>query len=387
MATTEILSQVKVEAREEYVESTPTGIELEDDHSADTRVPDDPDPWDPDKIRIHTKHYSLSQVVEMTEVGDIDLAPDFQREFVWKPPQRWALIESLLLGIPLPSFYFNEDDEGKLQVIDGVQRLTTIYGFVNNEFKLGKMTYLHDLKGQGFDDLSKPFQRRLKGAQFVAHVIDPQTPYRVKFDIFRRINTGGTRLSAQEIRHCMSAAQSRDFLAKLVNDESFKIATGGVLNKHPRMADREVALRFIAFRLSDPDDYAKHGSLDEFLGCVTKQLDDMDKHELEGHLRVFVQGMRNCHAVFGEYAFRKWPEGSERKNPINRALFETWGTVLAGYEEGNIRKSARDLARRAREMMTSDADFIDSISSTTGDVSRVRTRFAKVRGVVRELVR
>ena len=139
---------------EEYFESRATGVEIEGE---DPPPSDDPEPWDPEKIRVHTKHYSLRQLMEMVVEGDIDLAPDFQRQYVWKPQQRSALIESLLLGIPLPSFYFNEDTSARLQVVDGVQRLTTIYRYlIDKSFSLGKVTYLHDLEGQGFDDLS-PF--------------------------------------------------------------------------------------------------------------------------------------------------------------------------------------------------------------------------------------
>ena len=94
------------EIREEYFESHATGVEVE---TEDSPSPDEPKPWDPEKIRIHTKHYSLRQLVDMIEEHDVDLAPDFQRHYVWKDAQRWSLIESLLLGIPLPSFYFNEN--------------------------------------------------------------------------------------------------------------------------------------------------------------------------------------------------------------------------------------------------------------------------------------
>ena len=279
MPTTDNPSQTGDEVREEYFESHATGIELEVDEPS---RPEEPEPWDPEKIRIHTKHYSLRQVVEMIADGDIDLAPDFQRHYVWKARQRSGLIESLLLGIPLPSFYFNEDGTGRLQVVDGVQRLTTICQYVTDPTdKLGVVTYLHELEGQGFDDLASLFRRRMNSAQFVAHVIDPQTPYRVKFDIFRRINTGGTPLSAQEIRHYMSKIRSRNFLKKLVNEQSFITATGGALNNHPRMADREVALRFVAFRLFTSEEYAQHGSFDEFLGFVTDQIDDPESHNLD----------------------------------------------------------------------------------------------------------
>ena len=372
------------EVREEYVESRATGVEVETEISP---PPDEPEPWDPEKIRIHTKHYSLRQLVDMIADADIDLAPDFQRHYVWKSPQRWSLIESLLLGIPLPSFYFNETTSGLLQVVDGVQRLTTIFRYVNEKvFKLGSVTYLHDLEGQGFDDLAAMFRRRLNSAQFVAHVIDPQTPYRVKFDIFRRINTGGSPLSAQEIRHCMSDARSRAFLKALVNDKSFSTATGGGLTGHPRMADLEMALRFVGFRLFTPDEYAQYGSFDEFLGIATQRLDDSADQSLDKLHADFVRGMTNCHAVFSDYAFRKWPLRTTRRNPINRALFESWGTVLADHNETAVRARAGALVKRAREMMTNDSEFIGSISGSTGDVRNVRARLRSVRNAAQEVL-
>ena len=383
MPSMNISEQTRDDVREEYVESVATGVEVEDQLPSD-----EPEPWDPEKIRIHTKHYSLRQVVEMIADGDIDLAPDFQRNYVWNARQRWGLIESLLLGIPLPSFYFNEDATGQLQVVDGVQRLTTIFRYVKEQsFKLGKVTYLQEFEGQGFDDLAAPFRRRLNSAQFVAHVIDPQTPYRVKFDIFRRINTGGSPLSTQEIRHCMSKNRSRKFLRELVSDQSFLSATDGALENHPRMADREVALRFVAFSLYTPDDYAEHGSFDEFLGFVTEQLDDLANQSLD-QLRIdFVRGMTNAYAVFGDHAFRKWPVDATRRNPINRALFESWGTALADHDENTVSIVASDLVDRARGMMTNDQEFINAISGSTGDIRNVRTRFGKVRELLEEALR
>ncbi len=385
MPTTRIPSQVEAEVREEYFESQATGVELEIDEPLQ---PEDPEPWDPEKIRIHTKHYSLRQVVDMIADGDIDVAPDFQRQYVWNARQRAGLIESLLLGIPLPSFYFNEDSTGRLQVVDGVQRLTTIFRYVKDQtIKLGNVTYLHELKGQGYGDLAAVFRRRLGSAQFVAHVIDPQTPYRVKFDIFRRINTGGTPLSAQEIRHCMSKPRSRDFLKQLVSDESFVTATGGSLRNHPRMADREVALRFIAFRLFGAEKYAQHAGFDEFLGAVTDQLDDPAGYDLELLRAEFIRGMTNSYLVFGEHAFRKWPlDETTRKSPINRALFESWGTVLADHDEAELQTVTSELVKRAREMMTTDNEFVNSISSSTGAVGNVRTRLGRVRAVVEKVL-
>ena len=377
--------QTDGEVIEEYFESHATGVEFEDSGSP---VVEEPAPWDPEKIRVHTRHFSYRQVVDMIHDGDIDLAPDFQRRHVWKDRQRSGLIESLLLGIPLPSFYLDEDKEGRLQVVDGVQRLTTIYRYsAEQSFKLGKMTYLKDLEGQGFGDLASLFRRRLNTSQFVAHVIDPQTPYRVKFDIFRRINTGGTPLSAQEIRHCMSKNQSRDFLRNLVSNENFATATGNALKDHPRMADREVALRFVAFRLFAPEDYSSRGGFDEFLNEATNRLDSATGDILGKLKGDFIRGMINGHTVFGEHAFRKWPCDSSRKSPVNRGLFESWGTALADYDESVIRNAANDLVGRARKMMTDDQEFIGSITSSTGTERNVRIRLGRVRDLVREVVR
>lgn len=373
--------------QEEYFESQPTDVEVEEEAAPATN---DPEPWDPEKIRIHTKHYSLRQIVDMIADGDLDLAPDFQRHYVWKDWQRWGLIESLLLGIPLPSFYFNEDMSGRLQVVDGVQRLTTIYRFVREKsFRLKGLTYLYALEDKGFDDLGGVFRRRLQGAQFVAHVIDPQTPYKVKFDIFRRINTGGSPLSAQEIRHCMSGARSRKFLMELTHEPSFLQATSSRLVDHPRMADREIALRFVAFRIFTVDDYASYAGLDDFLGAATARIDDenaLSTEQLEELKRELVRGMIHAHLVFGDYAFRKWPHGVDRRNPINRALVETWGSVLANYPKERLLEKRDELVTRARDLMTDDAAFINAVFGTTSDVANVRERFTKVRTVVQEVL-
>jgi len=389
-------------SQEEFFESQPTGVEVEDESPPAVK---DPEPWDPEQIRIHTKHYSLRQIVDMIADKDVDLAPDFQRQYVWKDWQRWGLIESLLLGIPLPSFYFNEDPDGRLQVVDGVQRLTTIYNFVkgdtdegthpdedrsravNRSFRLGSLTYLHDLEGRAFGELDGAFRRRLLGSQFVAHVIDPQTPYRVKFDIFRRINTGGSPLSAQEIRHCMSGARSRMFLKQLGEDADFVAATGASLKHHPRMADREVALRSVAFRLFSVEDYAKSGTLDDFLGKATEHIDSVltDDQLRDVHV-VFSRGMRHAKIAFGDNAFRKWPRDAERRYPINRALVETWGTVLADFDESRVVERQEQLVQRARDLMTDDRTFIGSIAGSTGDTANVRERFAKVRIVATEVL-
>lgn len=187
-------------------------------------------PYNPKLIRVDTKPFSIFQISQMIENEDIDLSPDFQRGFVWNDITRKSrLIESLLLRIPLPVFYFAQDEEGLFQVVDGVQRLTVIQSFMKNEFKLKNLEYLHECEGKWFRNpnvekdmsLSGIYTRRIEQTQLFINVIDPQTPYRVKYDIFKRINTGGKTLNNQEIRNCLAYARTREFLHALSKSEEF----------------------------------------------------------------------------------------------------------------------------------------------------------------------
>ena len=150
-------------------------------------------PWDPKHIRITTKNFTLREIFTQIEDGDLDLAPDFQRSFVWKDSQQIRLIESILLGIPLPAFYFNQDALGAHQVIDGVQRLTTVKLFMSDKLVLDaqRLEYLKVLQGHAYSTIDHATRRRFAGTQIVAHVIEPQTPDEVKYDIFNRVNTRG----------------------------------------------------------------------------------------------------------------------------------------------------------------------------------------------------
>ena len=343
-------------------------------------------PWDPQDIRVSTRNFSLRNMIDTIADGGLDLAPDFQRLHVWKPVQKVQLIESVLLQIPLPAFYFAEDANGVMQVVDGVQRLSTINDFVTGDPKRGGgfpligLEYLSDVKGKRFNDLPAVWKRRIHNTQIVAHVIEPSTPAAVMYDIFRRINTGGTPLRAQEIRHCVSKQRSRAFLKELAATSAFEIATNGKLKNHRRMVDRELALRFVAFWCHGPEGYLRNDSLESFLLRATRSLDDervIDDVALVDIKSAFERGLTLAHEVFGGYAFRKWPTGLDRLAPINRALFETWTVELARADRSVVRENAERIKDLARHGMASDSNYIDSVSSATGDVRSVQGRFEK----------
>ncbi|MEV7063691.1 DUF262 domain-containing protein [Streptomyces collinus] len=366
-------------AHEEYF--LDEGMDVEVETEADEEPPEIDRPWNPEQIRVNTKQFSLRNALDMIDDESLELAPDFQRGRVWKLGQKSRLIESVLLQIPLPAFYFAEDADGLMRVVDGLQRLSTIHDFVRggeeSGFALKGLEYLDKVvEGKRFEELPAPWKRRIHNAQIMAHVIDPTTPPDVMYDIFKRINTGGTPLNAQEIRHCMSGKRSRRILKEMTSTDVFHEATG--LRDHLRMNDREMALRFTAFRLLGTEGYVKDAAMDPFLQRATRLLDSSDKVDDDRISRLqaeFSRGMTNARLVFGEHAFRKWPEGVTWRNPINRPLFETWSLVLARYDADDLRGRKDAIVAQARSLMTHNFTYLDSITSSTGDVNRVLYRF------------
>jgi len=339
-----------------------------------------PQPWDPEKIRIVTKTFALGQVLEMLAEAEIDLAPEFQRDYVWKERQQSRLIESVLLGIPLPMFYFNQDDQLKMQVVDGLQRLTTIRNFASNQFSLSDLEYLTELAGKRYEDLTGVQKRRFRNTQIQSHVIDPETPFELKFDIFKRINTGGSPLNAQEIRHCLTTNKVRGLLKEATELPSFIAATGGALKNARRMEDKEVVLRFLAFFLHEQE-YPSASGLDDFLWRGMRSLDNHPESGVKALLVVLDRSMLNNRQVFGEQAFRKLSTG--RKNPINRALFDCWSVALADVLPDVVELKKSQIYRGAERLLGEDP-FVQSITLGTDNPRKVRYRFEEVRKVVRE---
>jgi hypothetical protein len=357
-------------------------------------------PWDPKDIRITTKVFTIREIFTQIEEGELDLAPDFQRSFVWKDKQQLRLIESILLGIPLPAFYFNQVKDGAHQVIDGVQRLTTLKRFMsdNLELKEADLEYLKSLQGKKFSSLDVAIRRRFSGTQIVAHVIEPQTPDEVKYDIFSRVNTGGSQLNAQEIRHCMSKTKSRAFLHSLVVSQSFDLVmgrtffqkdetTGKWVRNDLRMADREMALRFCAFYVASEEDYAKAENLDKFLLQFTKRIDEkFSESEFQETKIAFERAMQNCHTILGNAAFRRWLPGDTRRGPFNRAIFESQAIAFTKYSLEELLPHKEAIQKAFRELFL-DATYDNAVRFGTGSPLKVKQRLSKPKEQLEKILR
>ena len=334
-------------------------------------------PFDPEKIRVRTVNVVVDLIVARIEHGEINLAPGFQRIVgIWSRERKSRLIESLLLRIPIPVFYVAADQDEVWSVVDGLQRTSTIFDYVTGKFPLQRLEYLTNLDGCLFTELPRNMQRRIRETQLVVNVIDPGTPEEVMFNIFRRINTGGVPLNGQEIRHALHPGPVSDYLKELASSEEFKTATDNSVRDR-RMEDRECVLRFIAFHVDPWEDYSAN-DLDGYLGTAMKRVNDMDTPTRAVLAGDFMRAMRGAYRIFETYAFRKRFARQEYRYPINKALFDAWSVGLARLPDDAVDALVDNRERIIDEfisLMNTDAEFVASISASTGDPARVRKRF------------
>ncbi len=344
-------------------------------------------PFDPEKIKMRTETRSLDLILRRIEYKEIDMAPDFQRRArVWPEEKKGRLIESLLLNIPLPVFYVCAFENGDWAVVDGLQRLTTVSDYTNNVFKLKNLEYLKNLEGKVFDDLPRSLKRRIEETSIVIHVIEPGTPEDVMINIFKRINTGGEPLKAQEIRNALAKGPVRDFLNNLAKSEAFLSAAGKVNDK--RMDAQECISRFFAFFLCSHQEYGD-SDLDSFILSTMHKISKMTESERNNLKNIFERSMVYSKDIFQEYAFRKFDKAAGRRGPVSKALFEAVSVNLARLDDKKIKillKRREDVLNSYLELMN-DQDFMASISAATGSKSRVIKRFDAINTVFSENLR
>ncbi|UUY50380.1 DUF262 domain-containing protein [Streptomyces yangpuensis] len=371
----------------------PTGVELElpaDEEGEELGEYRDADglsaPFRPESISIRTETTTVDLLLSRLREGMLDLAPDFQRRSgIWSDRAQSRLIESLLLRIPISNFHMAQGDEDKWAVVDGVQRLTAIARFMEPKLTGGLgplalrgMDYLWQLQGMTYQDLSGRLKIRLRETQLTVHIMQQGTPEAVKYNVFSRINTGGMPLKPQELRHALVSGVVRTFLADLAEDPAFGEATRRSVSNE-RMADREMVLRFLAFRLTNPAAHTEK-DFDKFLIDAMYRINTLTEERLEQLAREFRVAMRCAWDLFGEHAFRKWRGGKRSSSVINKALFETISVNLAlldDHERNRLVASRARVHDRFFELMD-DWDFDRSISGSTGDPAKIRTRFQEV---------
>lgn len=371
--------------------------------------------------RIKSKTPVLSLIFDRVQFGDIELQPDFQRkDRIWNDEKKSKLIESILLKLPLPVFYFGEriaDD--KWVVVDGLQRITTIFDFISGDFKLSKLEILDELNGKDFRGLSRTEQRAIREYEITAYFIEMNKDSTdLIVELFHRINTYGVKLSDQEIRSALNQGSSVKFLRYLASKQEFKQATHSKV-KPDRQKDMELCLSALAFITIGFENYT-FNSYDKFL---SRAMELLNKYKLEllnekeidsGYASISKECMEYLHIekkylkalnlaydVFGDLAFIKEP--GSNSSPISKQLYEviiyyfyhmtdTQEALLLNNSEklvdtlySAIEKNSKEYATwESQVYIDAERGFKDSISTSTGKKITILYRFNSFAKILEE---
>lgn len=371
--------------REELLEiNSIDGIEIEDDTN-NSEIQEIATPFNPNDVDIRTKTMSLDLIIKRLKSDAIDLNTSFQRKAnLWDLTKQSRLIESILVRFPLPAFYFDGSNDDKWLVVDGLQRISTLNNFVNLEsFTLRNLEFLVQFNNMKFSELPIPLQRRIEEFEITSYIIAAGTPKILKFNVFKRINTGGLTLTTQEIRNALYQGNATDLINKMSELSSFKRATSFSISDQ-RMLDQEFSNRFLAFYLFGTEKY--NSDLDSFLNNALDQINSIENTEYYNEiLNDFNKSMNASINIFGNDAFRKRFSLNEKRKPINKALFDAWSVLLSKLDDNELNKLIKKkeiVIERFMSLLNKDDAFNRSISSGTGDKYRVKKRFLEIKKII-----
>jgi hypothetical protein len=300
-------------------------------------------------VASQTADWTISALRDKFERGQIDVQPEYQREYVWalKPELPSRLIESLLLNIPIPPIYFGKMPNKHFEVIDGQQRLTTLIRFVRNEFPLQKLQRLASLNGKRFHNLSEEYQSTVLDATIRTIVIDAGQNHNLRYEVFERLNRGSIALNEQELRNCIYRGPFCDLLTKLEREPFWRKVKGSE-KPEPRFLEREMILRFFAFA-NRIDSYA--GNLKRFLNDYMAIYAHKDQIQINALEDLFRQTMQNVSLVFGSNAGHLYSTGTEDHPTVEGswdtrfsiAALDIQASALIGYAPAKVQVVAEQI--------------------------------------------
>jgi hypothetical protein len=337
---------------------------------------------DPDEVpvkdrRVSTQPYDLAIKALIAQIADgtiflkpISERPSFQRRYVWTDKLASKLIESILLNVPIPPCYLSQNEDFELDVIDGQQRLFSIYRFINNQFNLTNLEVLPDFNGLAFFKLPPKEQKKIETHTLRCVLITNESHPEIKFDVFERLNTNTIPLNAQELRNCLFRGGLNNLLKELVRYDPWLSVIGRKL-PDKRMRDEELILRFFAFYKKGLSSYRtpqKH-----WLNDMAKEGRDFSKKEIEDLGAVWKAGIDNNLILFPpSECFRRIPKG--RSRVINRALMDLNMITLCKVAKTKLLEIKKEYKARYKRLFKNE-EFIDLISKSIDHTKRTKRRF------------
>ncbi|MER8511881.1 DUF262 domain-containing protein [Mesorhizobium sp. M1060] len=357
----------------------PTDVEKDDIEGLDPGAEASRGDYPLEDVMVRTETRSAREVVDRISKDRYIMDPDFQRAFVWDVEKQSKLIESCVMRIPLPVFYVAEAPDGRIIVVDGLQRLTTFHRFLGNEFKLSGLPNdsagrPHFLEGKYFDDLEARLQERIEDTQLVLYILDRKAPEAARLDIFDRVNSGAP-LTRQQMRNALYSGKATQWLRDQAASSEFRAVNAGSL-KSKTMRDREAINRFAAFYLLGHEAYMS-GEMDEFMARALVKMNASPEQQLEQLQNVFRHSMKWNFSMFRFQAFRKSLKENNPnawRTPLNISMFDVFSVIFANIDEATFQTRGDGIKASVIELMNEES-FLLSISYSTNSGNQVQSRF------------
>lgn len=341
---------------------------------------------EPKRILYQLSSPSIQSLHERYKEGDLLLHPDFQRGYVWNKKKASNLIESVILNIPLPLIYTAEIDGTREEVIDGQQRLTSIFSYIDGTFPDGEAFRVNkrlkvlsaEIGGKSFSELDKFYQKEIKRRSLQIITINRASQEDVKFEMFERLNTNITALNAQELRNCLYRGRYNNFIKRMAKFEDFQ----HILNKpkfKSRMQDVQNVLMFCAFFHTSPDRYSK--SLTQLLNEDMREYSNLSLEHEEELERQFKKCVRLIRTIWDDKAFSICTLNEPTKslhwsNQFNQGLFQILMYWFTPYEANHVMPHIDLLREELINLLLHDDNFKDTLTgSGTNSPKKVRMKF------------
>lgn len=340
-------------------------------------------------IRYRMEMLPVYRIAEKIQSASINInAPSFRKGELWNEEKGSLFIESIILNLPVPAFYFEETDETKVKwsVIDGLQRCILFDKLINQRtFRLSGMDILGKFNGNNIDRLPQDIQRRVLQTKVMCYIVEYGTPIEMKYDIFKRVNVPSHKLSEQVIRYSLFQGKIDTFLTELSDMTEFSVATGQVLDKHT-LEDHNLLARFLAFYLQGYKNYEPN--LDKFIIRGLHILNEYNEAKLNEIKAIFSQVMSLAYDIWGNNAFRRLGSNLRNRAPLNLCLFEVISSAFAELSDMERQSLANKMmeVRIAFKILNSDKDFTDSLIINTGFRQNVMIRHGKFETMIKDIV-
>ncbi len=337
----------------------------------------------------------IISLYEKWKNGKLILQPDFQRTYVWDKGKASRLIESVLLKIPLPIIYLSEIGDGRQEVIDGQQRLTSFFSFIEEifpsgeSFDLSNLSVFPHLNGMIFSDLMEEMKDIVRYYHLRTITILKESSSDIKFEIFERINTGSTPLNEMEIRNCMYRGPYLNLLKQLSLDEQFQHCIHND-NKENALKDVEMVIRFASFFHAGYLNY--HAPMRRFINHDLELYQNISDDNEKKLIDAYTRAIKNAILVFGDHVFRRYHGGTKREvngrwgSRINILLFDSWMYTFAHTTTEDITQHRDAIREGVIDMMATNYAFIDAIAFSTSAKERVDKRFLYAKKCVDEII-